>query len=115
MADFPPEIERELTVPLMIIPEFSGHIKEDDLADFGARDKKMLIAVSIIEQKVDFFILWQQRINTHLRQMQAERIIARQEEKEIHWRFGAVKWLVITVGAGIIVSLVTYLFKKWNL
>jgi len=109
---FTPEIERELTIPKMDIPQFEGHIKEADLPDFGARDKKMLIAISVIEQKLDFFIHWNQRVNRHLRQIQADSIVARAAQTEINWRFNATKWLVVTLGAGLIAALAAALFKK---
>lgn len=96
----------------MEVPEFKGHIKEEDLPDFGARDKKMLIAISVIEQKLDFFIVWNQRVNRHLRQIQADSILARAAQTEINWRFKATKWLVVTLGAGSIAALLTVLFKK---
>lgn len=114
MDDLPPEtfgaeIARELTCPLMPNPEFKAHIREDELPDFDKRDKRMLLTLSVIEQKLDFSIKWMRIINRHARALEAEQVRARQVAKEINWRFALVKWLAVTGGAGIVAALL----RRW--
>lgn len=108
---FETEVLREMTTPLLEVPEFRGHIKEEDVADLDRRDRKMLVAMSVIEQKTDFLIRAVRLNNRHQRLMEAESIRARNVQKEINWKFAAFKWIAVTAGAGIVAALISKVFR----
>jgi hypothetical protein len=112
------EIARDLTIPLIEVreDEFEAYIKEKDLADFNERDKKILLAMSVVEQKQNWLIYAIQIANRQMRHVQAETIRQRKasdkkeaDEKVNKWQWAVVKWIGMTVGAGLIAAVV----KKW--
>jgi hypothetical protein len=112
------EVSRELTIPLIEVreDEFEAYIKERDLADFNERDKKILLAMSVVEQKQNWLIYAIQIANRQMRHLQAETIRQRKvnEKQELQqkldsWKWGLIKWVSMTLGAGLLASLA----KKW--
>jgi hypothetical protein len=112
------EVSRELTIPLIEVreDEFEAYIKERDLADFNERDKKILLAMSVVEQKQNWLIYAIQIANRQMRHLQAETIRQRKvnEKQELQqkldgWKWGLIKWIGMTLGAGVLASLA----KKW--
>lgn len=109
-GQYEPEVLREMTIPEMDIPEFKPHIKEDDIGDFSNRDKKVLLALSVIEQSLAHGLRWAQIHNRALREMEAELIRARLRQNEINWKFAAMKWFAVTLGAGVIAAVARKIF-----
>jgi hypothetical protein len=120
--DIPPEIAREMVIPLMNIPkpdEWRGYIKEEDLADFDPKNKRILLAMSKMEQKEDFIIKWLQLANKHLRYFESELIQYRKrlenEDKERlkdKWKWALIAWIGTIAGAGIVAALIEGWIKK---
>jgi len=114
-----PEVLREMTIPLIVVDEkddFEAHIKEKDLVDFEERDKKILLAMSVIEQKQDFLIWAVQMQNRNMRHLEAESIRQRHsaetqevQQKVDSWKWSLIRWIGATIGAGILASIA----KKW--
>ena len=111
--DIPPEIQREMTIPVMTIPEFKPFIKEEDLEDFEERDKKMLLAMSVLEQRTDFIIHWLNIVNVSQRSIQAEQIRQRNEQRRAGILWSIFKWATVTLGAGAIAGLAKRAFEKF--
>lgn len=114
-----PEVLREMTIPRMVIPKFEGVVKEEDLAGFEGRDRKMLFAISRLEQKIDFSIRWSQLGNFYQRQIQAQLIrdknaLKEREgiEKENKLRLKIIQWVGITFGAGAVAAFGRRLIEK---
>src|SRR5438093_1059735 len=104
------DVLREMTVQLITVPEFKPHIKAEDLEDFETRDQKVLLTMSLIEQKLDFTIKCILDLNRGQRQMEAQRIRQRRQfdryveeqkreaaeiaetRRRIQWGKGLLKW-----------------------
>lgn len=99
--------------------EFKGYIAEDEISDLAKRDRKTILAMSVIEQWND----WQTGaiIETHrlLRQLDAEvakrkiesaKIKAQQEKQG--WVWAIVKWTLTIGAAGFAGALFRWLFEK---
>lgn len=105
---FEPEVLREMTVAPLRVPDFSAHVKEKDLTDFDKRDQKMLLTISLMEQKQDFTIAQLVIMNEQVRRQEAEQIRQRRQQNDTNWRLVVVKWVGLTAGAGLLATL----FKK---
>lgn len=107
-AQLDPDIEREMTVPPLHLPKFSPHIKEEDLEDFVERDKKMLLALSLVEQKQDFALEAAVLTNRQLRHVESELIRLRKTQSGLSFQGKVLKWTGVTAGAGLLAAM----FKK---
>jgi len=106
MDDIEPEVLREMTVAPLRVPDFSAHVKEKDLADFDKRDQKMLLTMSVMEQKQDFTIGQLVILNEQVRHQEAEQIRQRRLQTDTNWRLVIVKWVGLTAGAGAVAALI---------
>ena len=100
-----PAIAREMTVPKLELPKFSPHIKPEDVDDFGERDKKMLLAFSLVEQKQDFTLDALIVTNRHLRHVESELIRLRRAQGKISFQGAVLKWTGVTAGAGLMAAM----------
>lgn len=116
------EVARQMTVPRMEPPnekDFKPFIKPEDIDDFEDRDKRMLLAVSVLEQKLDFIIRWQVSTHRHLRMVEAEGIrhrmaqAAREKEDiktQLRWKI--LIWLSAVTGGGVVAAGIKKAFDK---
>lgn len=108
----PKEVQEAVTLPEMRVPDFQPHVKESDLADFDKRDKKMLLFCSVLEQKADFLIRQVQELNGHARRLEAEMVVTRRKQKEINWSHGVMKWVGVTLAAGLVAAILRAMFMS---
>lgn len=120
-ASIEPEIANAMITkgPLEVpAPEdIKGYIKEDEIADLAKRDRKTILALSVVEQLND----WQTgaliEIDSNLRELDAkvarrdiELEQVRSQQKEESWKWGIVKWSTVTIMAAIISAFIRWLF-----
>lgn len=97
--------------------DIKGYIKEDEIADLAKRDRKTILALSVVEQLND----WQTgaliEIDSNLRELDAkvarrdiELEQVRSQQKEESWKWGIVKWSTVTIMAAIISAFIRWLF-----
>lgn len=111
---FEPEVLHKMKVGEIHLPEpdtFKGYIAEEDIADLPKRDKKTVIALSIFEQWLDWALHEHIKTNRHLRNLEAEVIRRgmelqkiRDSHKDFVWQYAVMKWLGLTVGAGLVAA-----------
>lgn len=101
---FEPEIERQMTIEPLIVPKFEAHLREGDLVDLDRRDRRMILALSLMEQKQDFVIAQLVAMNCQLREIEAEQIRQKKSQTEINWRFELFKWASITAAAALLAA-----------
>lgn len=97
-----PEILALMTIPILKVApqDFEPHIKEEDLEDenFDKRDRKILLAMSVVTQQQDFIFYAARLNNYYARQQEAVSIRARKylERKieDIEER-GKLNWMEI--------------------
>lgn len=128
-----PEIQKALIIKADLnIPgpgAFKGYVSEDDLADIAKRDRKMLLALSIIEQYSDWQTQTIVNLYAHVRVLDrnacTDRRDAAQAKKELAEALAELakqkvakarlKWVGVTFGAGLIAatakSLIDWLVK----
>jgi len=98
--------DEELTIQPLKIPDFKPHVSADDLIDFSKRDQRLLLAVSLIAQKVDFLIGEAQKDNEHKRRFEREIIKTRMWRRRVFARWGllaaAATFLATTFASGLI-------------
>lgn len=102
-------------MPEIIVPaegDFRGMYSDDDLADLGRRDRKTVRAISILEQ----WSVWNtERVaedRGYLRQIEAENIGLKMKIKHLEevilehgWKLSFGRWILVTVGAGLVATL----------
>lgn len=98
-----------MTIVPLELPTFEAHVKEKDLDDFEERDQRMLLAMSVIEQKQDFTLSNQQTMNGQLRYLEAELI--RQRKAKFNLPREILKWSGMTLSAAVILAMVEELIK----
>lgn len=115
-----PEIAAALTIRPLRIPEsFPGYIREGDLKDLAKRDRKVLLAMSILEQWNDWQTEQLEVARQHSIQSEAEIIrlkmkVSALEKTQTHqgWQWKVLIWLGVAFGAGLISALFRFLFDK---
>lgn len=109
---FPPEIERALTIERMRPPSggFKPFIKPEDLAGLDKRDQKLLLAFSVLEQKVDFYGSWVERNNHHQRNIEAQIIVAKRAQDKDRLRWQVLTWIGTSVIAAAIAAAINKFF-----
>jgi hypothetical protein len=114
--------ERMITKGPLVVPDADsvvGHIKEKDINDLVKRDKKTILALSVIDQ----WINWQtktlidqdatiRKLDAKLAQMETRLERAEDQQKEEGWNWGIVKWSTATIIAAILVSILRWAFSK---
>ena len=118
-----PEIQKALIIKAdLSVPgpgAFKGYVSEDDLADIAKRDRKMLLALSIIEQYSDWQTQTIVNLYAHVRTLDRNAAIDRrdavQSKKELAEAMAELakqkatkakfKWAGVTFGAGLIAAL----------
>lgn len=102
-VDIPDE---ELTIQPLKIPDFRPHISAEDLVDFSKRDQRLLLAVSLIAQKVDFLIEEVQKDNEHKRRFEREIIKTRIWRRRVFTRWAglaaAATFIATTFASGLL-------------
>lgn len=104
---------RELTIPLLDFEQaFEPYIREMDVTDFDKRDKRILLALSVLEQKADYSIYCHRMLNFHLRALEAESIRLRRKASELaesesrtKWRWELLRWAGMILGAGVLTKI----------
>lgn len=99
--------------------DFTGYVSEEDISDLAKRDRKTILAMSVIEQWND----WQTQaiIETHRycrridaevarRKIESAKLSAQQEKQR--WVWGIVKWSLTIAAAGFASALFRWLFDK---
>lgn len=99
-----PEILREMTVPPVEVPPFKPHIRAEDIDDFDERDKKVLLTMSVLEQKQDFSIETLVALSYHLRRLEAELIRYRNSNRKIGWQWEILKWAALIITSSLLVA-----------
>ena len=78
-----PEVLVRMTIPLLKVHagDFEPHIREEDLEDenFDKRDRKVLLAMSIVTQQQEFIFYAARMNNYYARHMEAAAIRARDQ------------------------------------
>lgn len=103
----------DTVVPLMVLPEggFKPFVKAEDLADIDKRDQRVLLAMSVLEQKIDFSLEWAMRTNRYQRRIAAEMSKQNLDQADDRWRWRIVTWIGTSLGAGIIAALINWIFR----
>lgn len=99
----PPELE---------IPEFRAHIKPEDLDDLSDRDRRMLLALSVVEQKLDFVIDKIRSDYRHIRRIETAVIRSRAWQRTMSFRWGVAMTVAMVIGTGLSTAVVSALAKK---
>lgn len=109
-------------VTLLAIPgedDFKGYVTEADLVGIAKRDVPMLLEISVLNQWID----WQTSVlitqNRQIRNLQstvaacqAEISLAKDAQKDYRKDLNLGKWVLMTVGAGIVAALCKLLIEK---
>lgn len=106
------DMDAERKVPELKLPDFHPHIKPEDLDDLEARDKRILLAFSLVEQKIDFVITVMQAHNQHIRYIEAEMIRQRRWQRKMGWKMTAVLSLALMIGTGLLGELCRVAIKN---
>lgn len=109
--------DRELTTPLLTLPEFKAHIAEEDLANIDSRDKRLLLYVSKIAQKVDWLADNMIQENRYIRELEREVIKFRKWKQRIMIRYSAYSAaiiFIITLFGGTIGEIVKAVFSVFS-
>ncbi len=111
-----------VSIDLLEIPDgnsFKGFVKESDLEGLETRDKKTIIAMSVLEQWSEFHTEAIVEINRHMRALEAdsvrritEVIRIKEEQKRQGWGLSAAKWFAVTLGAGVISTFLRWMIEK---
>ena len=72
--------EADLTLRPLVLPTFEPRLKPADLEDFSSRDQRLLLAVSIMEQQLNFLVQQAKTVNEHERRIEWRLV------KMEHWR-----------------------------
>lgn len=115
-----PDIAEHMTINPLVIPDkFEGVIKEAELPDLNKRDQKTVLAMSELGQWMDFLRGIAILQNQQLRELQAETIRrkldlskVKDEQTKVGWQRDFLKWLLVTVGAGLIAAALRWLTGK---
>ena len=96
------DMDAERRVQDLRVPDFHAHIKPEDLDDLGERDRRLLLAFSLIEQKLDFVIASLQSHNAHLRYVELEMIRQRRWQRKMGWKMTVVMSVALMIGTGLL-------------
>jgi hypothetical protein len=107
-----PDWEEDILIPPFEIPEFKPYIKPDDLDGLEERDRRVLLAMSVIEQKLDFALRRHQEISSHQRFIVRELGRVRRAQREVSRGFTLGKAIAVTLGAGLSAELLHILLKQ---
>lgn len=50
------DLDPDLTIPRLEVPEFRAVVRPEDADNLSQRDRQLVLAVSVVEQKLDFLI-----------------------------------------------------------
>lgn len=126
--------DKGFTLPPIEWPDeeyFRPHIKQEDLVDLGKRDQKLLLAFSVLEQKIELAVAKLiessnrsgevvSRLRKEQESMRQELEVIRAEQKTIGvghskltWQAELWKWIVMVTGAGIIAGIINAIARKF--
>jgi hypothetical protein len=85
--------EADLTLRRLVLPNFEPRIKPADLEDFSSRDQRMLLAVSVIEQQLNFLVQQALAVNEHERRIEARLIKMERWRNSLSGPLAVLLWL----------------------
>ncbi|MDE2100607.1 MAG: hypothetical protein KGL39_25410 [Patescibacteria group bacterium] len=104
-----PEIMRELTTPKMVIPgetEFSKYVDVKEFDKYTPETRQILLAITTVSNKINYFGGWQRFILYRLRQTEAQHIRSQKKFPQFLTNLGYIAF-------GAIISAATdYLFRR---
>lgn len=117
-----PDIAQHLRIPQLRVPEdneFSGMVKAEDLIDLETRDRKTVLAMSVLEQWSDWHTEHVVSLYVYVRQLEAE-VVRRKldaarmkaSQEQYGWQMALAKWAAVTIVAGIISAWFRHAFEK---
>jgi hypothetical protein len=104
--------DKELIAQAFEIPSFKPYIKAEDLDGLEDRDRRLLLAISVLEQKIDFALRRLQENSHHQQHMERELLRMRASQQELKRGFSLTKGAALTLGAGISAELLHLGIKR---
>jgi hypothetical protein len=110
--------DKDLTIPMIKVPEFKPYIMKKDLEDFNNRDTETLFALNVVAQKVDWLIEKVVENNAQMREQQRSSMQLSRWQKSITLRLslisGVITFLITITGGtvgGILKQFIQSIFK----
>lgn len=102
------------------LPTLKGHIREEDIADLAKRDRKTILAMSVMEQWIDWLVSVVVEQDNSIRQLDAENarrkidlVKVREQQKEEGLKWALIKWSTVTILASVLAALIRVVVEKY--
>jgi hypothetical protein len=86
--------EAERTIAELNVPSFEAYISPADIEDFSARDQKLILAFSVMNQQLKFLVNHALTSNKHMRKLEERVILMERWRNAISGPLGVVLWIV---------------------
>lgn len=101
----------ETGIESLVVPDFVGHLREEDLEGMEKRDRRLMLAFSKLDQKQDWAIQQIIAIHRELAQIKADMDAYQKDSEAFKLKAKIVSSIAITFGAGVVAAAATAIVK----
>ena len=101
----------EASTEPLIVPEFVGHLREEDLEGLDKRDRRLMLAFSKLDQKQDWAIKQIVAMNLEVTRLKDDMEAYQKDSESFKLKAKIVSGIAVTFGAGLVAAAATAIVK----